>query len=159
MDGQAGGNSSWAVRLVRFRADRRRYFSNAPDQPRAIYAQAFFPFAAPVALSEGGSISVRLQATLVGDDYLWRWTCLGRTQSTLYGVPLGPKHLTKGAAGHVPALTTEGEIDLFVLARMQESLPLGEIARELLARFPSVFRHRNAALGRAGDLARKYSKA
>ena len=133
-------------------------FSNAPGQPHAIYAQAFFPFVSPVALSTGGSISVRLQATLVGDDYLWSWTSLGRTQSTLHGVPLGTQHLAKGAAGHVPVLTTEGEVDLYVLKRMQESVPLGDIARELLARFPSVLRDSNAALGRVGDLARRYSK-
>ncbi|HKY23494.1 MAG TPA: 50S ribosomal protein L11 methyltransferase [Vicinamibacterales bacterium] len=132
--------------------------SNAPDQPHAIYAQAFFPFATPVALDEGASISVRLQANLVGDDYLWRWTSHGRTQSTLYGLPLGASQLPKSAADHVPALTTEGEIDLFIMRRMQESIPLGEIASELLTRFPSALRNRNAALGRAGELARKYSK-
>ena len=133
-------------------------FSNAPDQPRAIYAHAFFPFAAPVPLGEGESISVRLQATLVGDDYMWRWTSRGGMQSTLYGVPLGVQQLTKGAAEHVPVLTTEGEIDLFVLTRMQDSMPLEDIAHALVARFPSAFRDRRAALGRAGDLARRYSK-
>jgi protein arginine N-methyltransferase 1 len=132
--------------------------SNAPDQPRALHAQAFFPFAAPVPLGTGESISVRLQATLLGDDYMWRWTSRGRMQSTLYGVPLGVQQLAKGAAEHVPVLTTEGEVDLFVLARMQDSMPVEEIANALLARFPSAFRDRPAALGRAGDLARRYSK-
>jgi hypothetical protein len=79
-------------------------------------------------------------------------------QSTLYGVPLGVQQLAKGAAEHVPVLTTEGEVDLFVLARMQDSMPVEEIANALLARFPSAFRDRPAALGRAGDLARRYSK-
>jgi protein arginine N-methyltransferase 1 len=133
-------------------------FSNAPGQPHASHAQAFFPFASPVPVGEGESISVRLQATLVGDDYVWRWTSRGRMQSTLYGVPLGAQHLTKGAADHVPLLTTDGEIDLFVLTRMQDSMPLEQIAHALLARFPSDFRDRPAALGRAGDLARRYSR-
>ncbi|RPI57049.1 MAG: hypothetical protein EHM55_03250 [Acidobacteria bacterium] len=133
-------------------------FSNAPDEAGAIHGQAFFPFAAPVALGEGESIAVRIQATLVGDDYVWRWTCQGRSQSTLYGVPLDAKQLPKGAASHVPALNIEGEMDLFVLSRMRESMPVGDIARDLLDRFPSAVRDRNAALGRAGDLARKYSK-
>jgi protein arginine N-methyltransferase 1 len=132
-------------------------FSNAPEQPRAIHGQAFFPFGAPVALSEGDSILVRLQANLVGDDYIWRWTSLGHTQSTLYGVPLAAQQLPKSAASHVPVLNAEGEIDLFVLARMKESIPLGDIARELLARFPLALRDWNAALGRAGELSRKYS--
>ena len=90
---------------------------------------------------------MRLQANLIGDDYIWRWTGLGRTQSTFYGVPLAAEQLSKRAADHVPVLGMDGEIDLFVLARMQDSMPLGDIARELLARFPSAMRDRNTALG------------
>lgn len=133
-------------------------FSNAPGQPQAIHGQAFFPFSEPVALCEGERIPVRLQADLVGDDYLWRWTSRGRTQSTLHGAPLGTARLQRGTAGHLPVLTIEGEIDLYVLTRMRDSIPLGDIASELLSRFPSALRDRNAALGRAGELARKYSK-
>jgi protein arginine N-methyltransferase 1 len=133
-------------------------FSNAPHEPGTIHGQAFFPFVAPVALDQGESLSVRIQADLVGDDYVWRWTCRGREQSTLGGVPLGSKQLAKGSASHVPVLTTDGEIDLFVLSRMCQAMPLGRIALELLEWFPSAIRDRNAALGRAGDLARKYTK-
>ena len=133
-------------------------FSNAPEQPGAVHGQAFFPFATPVTLSEGESISVRLQANLVGDDYMWRWTSLGRTQSTFYGVPLAAAQLSRRTADHVPVLGTDGEIDLFVLGRMQESMPLGDIARELLVRFPSAVRDWNAALGRTGEVSGKYSK-
>ncbi len=145
-------------------------FSNAPGRPDAIYGQAFFPFAAPVPIDPRGQLSVRIQADLVGEDYIWRWTtrlgdpreASGGTvrfkQSTLDGFPLGGRQLRKGAAGHVPALTTEGEIDLFVLSRMQAARPLGDIARELLSGFPASFRDWNAALGHAGELARKYSK-
>ena len=132
-------------------------FSNAPGRPRAIHGQAFFPFAVPVALREGDSISVRLQANLVGDDYMWRWTSFGHAQSTLDGVPLAAEELAKSAAGHVPVLNTQGEIDLFVLARMKESMTLGDIARELLARFPTASRDWNVTLGRIGELSRKYS--
>jgi protein arginine N-methyltransferase 1 len=133
-------------------------FSNAPGEQRAIHGQAFFPFATPVALCEGESFEARIQATLVGDDYMWQWSGGGHMQCTLHGVPLGAKQLMKGAATHVPVLNDEGQIDLFVLSRMQQSIPLGEIARELLARFPSAVRDRNTALGRAGDLARRYAK-
>jgi len=106
----------------------------------------------------GDSLPIRLQANLVGDDYIWRWTRAGgRTQSTLHGVPLGALQLPRSSASHVPVLGTQGEIDLFVLARMHEALPLGDIARELLARFPEALRDWNDALGRTGELSRKYS--
>ena len=132
-------------------------FSNAPEQPRAIHGQAFFPFAVPVALSEGDPISVRLQANLVGDDYMWRWTSFGHAQSTLHGVPLAAQELAKSAAGHVPVLNAQGEVDFFVLSRMKESQPLGDIAREVLARFPAAAHDWNVTLGRIGELSRKYS--
>ena len=132
-------------------------FSNAPGRTPTAHGQGFFPFATPVALGEGDSMSVRLQANLVGDDYVWRWTSLARTQSTLCtAFPPRQRQLTKSAASHVPVLNPEGEIDLFVLARMRESMPLGDIARELLTRFPSALRDWNAALGRTGELSRKY---
>jgi protein arginine N-methyltransferase 1 len=145
-------------------------FSNAPGEPEVIYGQGFFPFAAPIALGVGDAILVRLQADLVGDDYVWQWTVRPGErqtpngvsayvrQSTLNGVPLGVAWLRKGAASHVPALTTDGEIDLLILSRMQTATPLGEIASELLSRFPGALKDRNAALGRVGDLSRTYSR-
>jgi protein arginine N-methyltransferase 1 len=133
-------------------------FSNAPQASAAIHGQAFFPFGEPVALREHDALTVRLQANLVGEDYIWRWSCAGHNLSTLHGVPLGTRQLAKGAESHVPVLTRDGEIDLFVLSRMRDSMPVGEIARQLLDRFPSAIRDRNAALGRAGDLSRKYAK-
>jgi Arginine methyltransferase oligomerization subdomain/Ribosomal protein L11 methyltransferase (PrmA) len=144
-------------------------FSNAPGEPAAIYGQAFFPFAMPASLGDGESISVRIRADLTGDDYLWQWSVEAGegpdrrrsrpvTQSTLHGVPLGIERLKKGASSHVPTLTTDGEIDCFVLSRMQAAAPLGDIARELLARFPAALRDWNDALGRVGELSRKYSR-
>ena len=134
-------------------------FSNAPGEPAAIYGQAFFPFAVPASLGADDSISVRIRADLVGDQYMWQWSSsAGVTQSTLHGVPLGVNRLRKGASSHVPALTEDGEIELFILSRMQAAAPLGDIARELLSRFPAALRDWNVALGRVGELARKYSK-
>jgi hypothetical protein len=133
-------------------------FSNAPGTVAAIHAQAFFPFADALIFSAGETVSVRLQANLVGDNYVWQWSCRGRTQSTLHSVPLDAKHLSKGAGTYRPELGLEGEIDLFVLSRMQESIPVADIARELLNRFPSALRDWNAALGRAGELSRRYAK-
>jgi protein arginine N-methyltransferase 1 len=141
-------------------------FSNAPGEPAAIYGQAFFPFADPLVRDAGDSIAVRLRAALVGNDYTWQWSVGGNggtaasrvTQSTLHGVPLGPASLRKAAATYVPALNGQGTIDLFVLSRMQTATPLGEIARELLVRFPQQVKDWNAALGHVGELSRKYSK-
>ena len=48
-------------------------FSNAPDQARTIYGQAFFPFTRPVAVRRGDTVDATLAATRIGHDYVWRW--------------------------------------------------------------------------------------
>ena len=77
-------------------------FSNAPSAPKLIYGSAFFPWPEPVALTPGDRITVFLQATLVGDDYIWCWNSrvlsgadpaqvkADYRQSTFYGAPLSP---------------------------------------------------------------------
>lgn len=48
-------------------------FSNTPGQPELIYGQAFLPWLTPISLAEGDRVSVKLQANLVGQEYIWRW--------------------------------------------------------------------------------------
>ncbi len=144
-------------------------FSNAPGQPKAIYGNAFFPLAEPVALNAGDTIALKLRADLVGDDYVWCWdTCIRGggdsqvkadfRQSTLYGAPLSPAHLKKRAAGFVPRLVETGEIDRMALDLMAAATPLGEIANQLAARFPSRFPKPQQALTHVGELSLKYAR-
>ena len=80
-------------------------FSNAPDQPRAIYGQAFFPFTNPVRIATGDSVQLSLSANLVGDGYVWRWHTsvldgggrkkLDLRQSSFQGVPVSPGRLRR----------------------------------------------------------------
>jgi len=79
-------------------------FSNAPDRPRTIYGQMFFPFQEPVALSRDDSVAVRLAAKLVDDTYVWQWqttVCDAAgglrhrfSQSTFQATPVNPARLT-----------------------------------------------------------------
>jgi protein arginine N-methyltransferase 1 len=145
-------------------------FSNAPDQPELIYGSAFFPWSTPLALAEGDTVAVTWQANLVGDDYIWRWaTCIlnqGRpgqvkanfNQSTFLGVPLSPTQLRRRAASHVPALNEDGQIVQFALKLMADSTSLGDIAQQVLERFPTRFTTWQEALSRAGELSLKYSQ-
>lgn len=73
-------------------------FTNHPAAPELVYGNGFLPFSQPVKLSEGESISVRLSADHVQDDYVWSWTTdftdqkIRFEQSTFFGVPLsGPQ--------------------------------------------------------------------
>lgn len=74
-------------------------FSNHPSSPELIYGNGLFPFAQPVEVMENDRITLRLEAKMVVDDYVWRWdTNFPKTsfkQSTFFGVPLSPALLKK----------------------------------------------------------------
>ncbi|HJU93464.1 MAG TPA: class I SAM-dependent methyltransferase [Pyrinomonadaceae bacterium] len=74
-------------------------FSNHPSAPELIYGNGFFPFPQPVDVKENDRITLRLEAKMVVDDYVWRWdTDFPKTsfkQSTFFGVPLSPALLKK----------------------------------------------------------------
>lgn len=138
-------------------------FSNAPGAPRLIYGQAFFRWPRAVPLAAGDRIEVRLDARLVGDEYVWSWqsdvegaAAARFRQSTFLGKPMTAESLHRKAEGHVPLLSEDGEIDRLVLERMASRKSLGEIARELARRFPGRFPSWEEALRRAGDLSTRY---
>jgi protein arginine N-methyltransferase 1 len=145
-------------------------FSNAPAAPELIYGSAFFPWSQPVPLAEGDTMSVRLQANLVGEDYVWRWDAriLNQghphevkaefRQSTFFGVPLSPARLRRQADRHVPALNEEGQIDQFILNLMDGGRSLGEIARRVAGQFSQRFAGEQDALTRVGELSQRYSR-
>ena len=139
-------------------------FSNAPAAPRVVYGQAFYRWPRGVRLAAGERVRLRLDARLIGDEYVWTWEsrCEGAErasfrQSTFLGTPMTPESLHRKAEGHVPRLSQDGEIDRFVLERMAVGLPLGDIARELAATFPARFAGWREALRRVGDLSSRYS--
>jgi type I protein arginine methyltransferase len=145
-------------------------FSNAPDKPELIYGSGFFPWLQPVNLAAGDTVSVVLQANLVGDDYIWRWNTLvfnqgnpGQVkanfkQSTFFGIPLSLTQLCKKTHNYIPTLNQEGKIDKLILELMSEGEALGDIARQVVAQFPGCFVNEQEALTRVGELSQKYSE-
>lgn len=144
--------------------------SNAPGLPELVYGHAFFPWTNPVTLSAGDEIRILLQATLIGDDYVWRWDTRitsqnepGRVkanfkQSTFHGNVLSSAQLSKKTANYVATLSEDGEIDHFILKMMDGRTPSGEIADGLTKSFPNHFSSWDEALGRVGKLTQKYSR-
>jgi len=143
--------------------------SNAPGRPRLVYGSHFAPFERPLALTPGDVVEVRLAAHLVASDYVWRWETRvleggdearagpRLSQSTFHGAPLASDELAKRAEAYAPVLSERGKIDGLVLARMGEGRPLGEIATELVERFPRTFPTWPQALVRVGDLSVRYT--
>lgn len=144
-------------------------FSNAPSMPELVYGMGFLPWLTPVLLAVGDTVSVTLQANLVGDDYIWRWnTCILNQgnpaevkatfqQSTFFGMPVSLPQLSKSAANYVPKINEEGEIDKLILDLMSSGKTLGDIANEVKEKFPSRFLDWQDSLTRVAELSRRYS--
>jgi protein arginine N-methyltransferase 1 len=145
-------------------------FTNAPGHPELIYGNAFFPWSHPVDLEVGDTVSLRLHANLVGDDYIWRWSvrvlrqgrpdCIKADfrQSSLQGVPLSPERLRAQSSSYVPKLGEDGRIDKDIMGLFDGQRSLEAIARDMAARFPHRFRDWRDALTRAGELAQRYGE-
>ena len=141
--------------------------TNAPGKPKLIFGNAFFPWPEPVAVAAGDHARVVLRAKLLGDRYLWSWDTRLESgdgmakaafrQSQFFGAPLSPAKLRLRSASHVPRLKEEGEIERFILQRMSEEVPLGEIARELATLYPTRYGKSKDALSRVGELSERFS--
>ncbi|HEY9851461.1 MAG TPA: class I SAM-dependent methyltransferase [Leptolyngbyaceae cyanobacterium] len=144
-------------------------FSNAPSMPELVYGMGFLPWLTPVSLAIGDTVSVTLQANLVGDDYIWRWnTCIldrGNPkkvkakfqQSTFFGMPVSLQQLGKSAANYVPKINEEGEIDRLILNLMSSGKTIGDIASMVWEQFPTRFVSWHDTLKRVTELSRRYS--
>lgn len=140
-------------------------FSNAPGEPELIYGSAHFRWPRELQLAAGERVTLRLDARLVAEKYVWAWETVveGKAhpatrfrQSTFYGKPMTVESLRRKAEGHVPQLGEPGEVDRFVLERMLQRATLGEISRDLARRFPSRFADWRDALRHVGDLSSRY---
>ena len=141
-------------------------FSNAPDQPEAIYGNAFFPLLHPVAVRQGDQMLLRLRARPTAGDYVWSWSSTVERegeilaqfrQSTALSFPFTHATLERSSADYVPALTADGEALRLTLDLMNDDLSLSEIAVRVAQRFPQRFSHDEDALQFTVRVAQKYA--
>jgi protein arginine N-methyltransferase 1 len=146
--------------------------SNAPDapdhtRPKRIYGTVLFPWPEPVALDAGDRVAVDLEARLLDQDYLWKWTTRVFRQhaqsserrffqSTFFGAPLSPAQLARRSSTYRPTLNAQGLLLCRTLDLMKEGAALGEIAACLMEQFPGRFRSPGEALGYVGELSKTY---
>ncbi len=145
-------------------------FSNAPDKADLIYGSMFLPFLEPVLLNKNDTVSVKIQANLVGDEYIWRWhtrvyakenldeIIIEFKQSSFDGVPLSLAQLQKRAASYKPDLNEDGLCDFEIMRLMQQGIILEDIAHKVIKKFPEQFPDWQHALARVGELSIEYSK-
>jgi protein arginine N-methyltransferase 1 len=137
-------------------------YSSRPGFRKTIYGQVFLPWLEAVSVQRGQKVSIRLQANLVGEEYVWRWDtkiadrCF--QQSTFLGASFTPQSLRRRAAAFVPSLSEEGQADRWLLQAMDGKTSLHEMAQAASERFPSIFRRWEDALHRAAELATQFSR-
>ena len=141
--------------------------STAPGQPELIFSRGFFPWSAPVDLKAGDRVGVSLKADLLGENYLWRWETRVLDRDNPKRVKAAFKQsnffrkssasLPKLAENHVPRLNEDGQLDRFILAKMDGAVSLGDLARQVMVQFPNRFATWYEALSRVGELSKKYS--
>lgn len=144
--------------------------SNAIGIEETTYARPFFPFERPVEVAEGDLVRVSLAARYEKGNYVWRWrTRIAPAadpeevraefdQSTMAAMYVDPKELLKRSEFYVPRPNEEAEIDRFVLGSMDGEMVQGDIADELLERFPDRFSSFDAALDHVFELSIRYSR-
>jgi PRMT5 arginine-N-methyltransferase/ribosomal protein L11 methyltransferase PrmA len=144
-------------------------YSCGPGEPVVLYGSGFFPFEHPVSVDAGDEVSIRIDATLVDSDYVWRWETAvhdgGGTaekasfsQSTVLGFPLPASRLVRSSAKYVPELTESGRVAQVVLGLMAKGTSLGEIAEDVGERFPEQFASVDEALRHVTRLSHKYGR-
>jgi protein arginine N-methyltransferase 1 len=145
-------------------------FSNAPSGRETVYGSLFFPWPQPVPLVPCQSVAVSLEAKLLEEDYVWRWSTrieppdgsgvpvIQFEQSQLAGEVLSRAKLHRRAAAYVPHLSEEGRLRRRALELMDGRASLEHIARQLTTEFPQRFSKWEQALSYAGAVSEKYSR-
>jgi len=145
-------------------------FSNGPQEsrPAEVYGRGFFPLLAPVAIDEGDSIKLTIEAELVDGEYIWRWSTRIQAredasvikadfkQSTANDSVLSPERLAGQAKNSRPVLGDAGQIDLFIMGKMDGRATVAQIAREMFSLFPDRFKDQGEALIHVYEVAQQY---
>jgi protein arginine N-methyltransferase 1 len=142
-------------------------FSTLPGRQDSVYRNVLLPFEQPLELAAGDRVSVALRASLVGENYVWRWettVCKGGSageiarysQSNLHAVL--PSRLRRIRPDHVSTLNESGRCDALILTRMSEGIPLEQIAREVSEQFPSRYPTRDNARDQVALLSSRYGR-
>jgi SAM-dependent methyltransferase len=122
------------------------WLSTAPHEPSLHWSAAFLPLDPPLSVTQGESITLRLQRPVGGD---WTWntqTSQAKQQrSTFFAVPMTLKTLRCVASDYKPQLSDKGEALLYILSNCNGTLSVQEIVDRLLEKYPMSFKARQEA--------------
>lgn len=144
------------------------FTTNAPDYKDSTYGAPFFLFDNPVEVDAGDSFEAKLDAVFEKENYTWHWTVKffdreknlkdSFVQSTMTGSFIAPQTILKQSEYFVPKHNSDGEIDSFILNKMDGENMQGDIADELLEKFPAKFKTFEEALDRVSQISQRYTE-
>jgi protein arginine N-methyltransferase 1 len=126
---------------------------NGPGAEKAakVYGCGFFPLLEPVVITAGDTVTVNISAKLIGDHYRWNWHTRFHSvddrqeikadfeQSTYVDSPLENAVLHERILNYRPSINEAGEIDRFILEKMDGHHSIDQIARQVSGRYPERF--------------------
>jgi protein arginine N-methyltransferase 1 len=143
--------------------------TNAPPLKTLSWNQAFLPLERPLAVRAGDHLGVEIQTSSNAAQWQWGVTIngaaggeatsrevIGSEGSSLAGELLAS---TNGRSpDYTPTRNEEGDVDLLILQMMDGATPVGEIARQVIARFPTQFTSYERALEYVYDLSDDFGR-
>jgi predicted RNA methylase len=130
--------------------------SGEPDTTH--WRPVFLPLDQPLPVKAGDQLGFALKRPEFGE---WTWTThhveSRQRLSTFLSQPLTPERMRKSSDNYQPGLSERGEAARWLLAQMTGEVPVGELAIQLQARFPTICTSDAEALKLAKDLAERYS--
>jgi len=147
-------------------------FSNGPQEKKAaeVYGRGFFPLLHPVPVAKGDTFNLAIHVDLIDGQYIWRWETqiseqgdpnaikANFKQSTFDSASLNVKQLQKRVPDFQPALSEDGQIDQFILSKMNGRSSLEKIARQVHKRYRSHFKTEQESLSHVCNLSQQYSR-
>jgi protein arginine N-methyltransferase 1 len=147
-------------------------FSNGPgaDRIAEVYGRAFFPLLEPIPVVAGDSINLSIEAKLVGQEYIWRWHTRFLSpaepgglktefdQSSANDDSLSTGQLSEHITNSRPSLGLDGEIDHFILGKMNGRTTVKEIVKQLQVRFPAHLQDEPEAIRYVYEIGRQYKR-
>lgn len=149
--------------------DRNLTITNAPPNQVPSWNQVFFPIEHPLQLLAGDHLC--LEVNVRDNAEHWEWQVMAEVSNNGSAPSQAASHFSgKSISGklgihtqpqfpdHKPARTQEAEVDLLILSLMDGATPLGKIAHEAAACFPSYFTCYEYALEYAIHLSEEYAR-
>lgn len=139
--------------------------TNSPlSSERILRRQAFFPIAAPIAVTTGDRIDVAMR--ILAEEVVVAWTVtvqprngepVSSSQSTLHGMLLDAPDVRMTDPGYRPSLTARGIARRTVLELCDAKHTLAEIEAEVFARHRTLFASNADAATFVGEVVTRYT--